>query len=86
MRKNAEALYYEPRDDLLADLNVIIITAVFDLGQLCPIRERLGELIEERVRYFKSYAIGIYQNQRNDQEYAMGESLLLDNDGDVMMG
>ncbi|KAN0128097.1 hypothetical protein V8E53_014078 [Lactarius tabidus] len=51
--ENAVALRYEPRD-IPADLNVMIFTAVFNLGHLDPIRERLDELIEERVsrRYF----------------------------------
>jgi hypothetical protein len=79
--ENAVALRYEPWD-IPADLNVMIFTAVFNLGHLDPIRERLDELIEERVsqRYFDLYAMGTYQ--RNDQEYVMREC---DDDGDVMM-
>jgi len=47
--EDAEALRYDLREDLPADLNVTIYTAVLDLGWLGPIRERLYEMIEERV-------------------------------------
>jgi len=45
--ENAVPLRYVPTKDLPADLN--IYSAVFDLGRLSSIRERLGELIEERI-------------------------------------
>jgi hypothetical protein len=53
--ENANALRYELREGLPTDLNIALFTAVFDLGLLSPIRERLSELIEERVSawYFK---------------------------------